>query len=481
MKRWGTRTLTVSFYIFAGAAVLLVGACASIAYNPMLTLGVIGAVLATMVFWMVPTDRIAGFSGSAAVVILVLIPVQNIAAYGNLKYITLGAVAALVVITWARRFRSLAGRPKGLWLFLVYFGLLAAATPRSIEPSSFSLLLGVVIAGLGPALLFAMMNRAERKGSINFVVALAALEAAYSLFELATHPSPIWGYASVTASGDPSIMYNQIVSGLIRSQGTLAHPLPLALLLLVALALLVRGAGPKNGLLKVCTGVLLFAGCFAAGSRSALAVATVLVFLGVGKRLWKALVVGIPLLTIVVLIAICAGFLESDVYRRFIESSSLSHRGGAVDAVPGLLHNQDLLATVFGNGYFSAYQLFRAGLLQVGDFFAVDNQFVMTLAEGGLITLAVLVTLILLALKRIHRSYRLGLLSVVVFFVSFDVLSWPSGIALFGVFLGLAFSAPAVSSPVLAAAETSDLVPAKFGSPTEDGSGYPAEVPVRTT
>ncbi|MDR6505109.1 O-antigen ligase family protein [Arthrobacter oryzae] len=432
MSRW--------FYAAAFAVAALLGLVA--VTQPMMALAALGVIVITLLFFVVPGDKVALFAGAAVISLLVLVPVQNISSYGNLKYAVLGAVGALTVGTIARRRASLDYRPKGLWLFAAYFALVGLATPRSLEPASWNLLFGAVVAGLAPAITFAFMNAIERRQVLKFLVAVAAAEAAYSLFELIARTSPLWGYASVTKTGDPNLMYNQIDMALIRSQGTLGHPLPLALLLLVGLALVVRGVGPASALMRVLTAALLFAGCFAAGSRSAMAVAVVLILLGIGRKRWKAIVVGGYLLILGAVVAVAAGFLESAAFQRFAASDSLSHRTGAVDAIPGLLEGQDFVNTVFGNGYFSAYQLYREGLLQVGNFFAVDNQFVMTLVEGGLSGLAVLVVLVIVAFRKIGRTARLGLLSVVFFFLSFDVLSWPSGMALFGLFVGLAFSDP---------------------------------------
>lgn len=441
----------MDFFILGCGALIFALAGAGIAFAPELTLAVILVAFASLIFMLIPVRRIVGFSACAALTVLIVVPVQNIGSYGNLKYIALACVVGLVVGAIIRRHPSVKGRLRGLWLFSAYFGLVALATPRSTEPSAWLLFLGAVVAGLGPAILSTMSNMTERKSLANFLVYAGALEAAYAVFEMVAGPPPIWGQATVSDDGAPKIMYNQILSGFIRAQGTMGHPLPLALLLLVSLALLVRGVGPNSGRWKFVVGALLVMGCFAAGSRSALAIAIVLVFLGVGRNRWKAVGVGSYLLILVALFATAAGFLESDVYQRFVTSDSLSHRSGAIDAVPGLLENQGGTETFFGNGYFSAYELYRAGLLQVGNFFAVDNQFVMTLVEGGVFGVALLIGLIFVAIKRINPAVRLGLAAVVVFFLTFDVLSWPSGMGLFGAFIGLAVSEAALGEPKKAA------------------------------
>lgn len=429
---------------FSACALVLAAAGGfAVVFQPVLTLGVIGACLSALVFVALPRERLALFSGVAVFTLLILIPVQNVAIFGNLKYVVLGMVAALAIGTLLRRRESFEVRPRGLWLFVAYFAVIALATPRSLEPASWNLYFGILIAGIAPAIIFAMMSTDERNAALKWIVGLASLESAYAIFEMLARPKPLWGYASITSSGDPNLMHNQIVTTLIRAQGTMGHPLPLALLLLVALALVIRGIGPSGRLAKALLVAVLFVGCFAAGSRSALAVAVLLVFLGIGRQRMKAIAVGGYLLGLSLLYAFSLGAFESEAFERFTGSDSVSHRAGALDAVPGLLEKQDLFSTVFGNGYFSAYQLFRAGFLQRGHFFAIDNQFVMTLVEGGLLGLAALAVLIFVAMKKIDPAIRLGFLSVVAFFLTFDVLSWPSGMVLFATFVGLAFSAPA--------------------------------------
>lgn len=414
---------------------------------PVPGMAVLGSLIAAVLLARLPADKVALYCGCAALTLLMLVPVQNIAGFGNLKIGVLAAVAALAVFAVVRRFRSISKRPWGLWLFVAYFGVLALATPRSDEPSAWNLFLGIAVSGLSLAVLFALMTRKERAGALSFIVFLASCEAMYAIFELVAKRPPLWGYASVGASGAPNLMLNQIDTALVRSQGTMGHPLPLALLLLVGLALAIRSSGPRNPVVRWIVIAVLFAGCFASGSRSAMAVALVLVFLGAGrKNRTVTIAAGGLLMLIGWLMAVYAGILESEAFTRFEGSSSVSHRAGALDAVPGLLTEQTFVNMAFGNGYFSAYQVFRAGLLQVGNFFAVDNQMVMTLTEAGVVGVLVLAGLVIRSIARIGVDARLGLLSIVVFFFSFDVLSWPSGMALFGAFVGMAFSASSTPS-----------------------------------
>lgn len=405
--------------------------------SPIASIALTGTVALVTVVFLIPREKIIGVCGKIALSSMIVFPIQNLSEYGNLKYAVLGLMVLVLAVGILRRTTSLRLAIGGLWLFGLYFVVIALATPRSEEPSAWNLYLGILVCGAVPAILFALMTESERRSALNFLVWFAMLQSVYAVYEMLLNPAPIWGPASTNSQGEGVVMNNQIVLDLVRAQGTLGHPLPLALLMLVGLALALRGYGPLRAGLRNAAIVLLFVGCFAAGSRSALAVALVLALFGAGKVRWKAVVVGTAAASLGLLIAAANGLFESAAYLRFIASDSLSHRNGALEAVPNLLDSQSSVMTVFGNGFFSAYQLFRAGKLQDGNFFAVDNQFVMTLIEGGVVGVILLVGLLIRTTKRIDAASRLGFIAVVAFFLSFDVLSWPIGVALFGSFLGL--------------------------------------------
>jgi hypothetical protein len=392
--------------------------------------------LATIVLFTVRRDRLAGIAGVVFISVQVLIPVQNVGAFGPLKYAVLASCAYLVLMVMLRRRSDLRGGPV-LLTFVGYFALLLLTTFTNPESSNMSLYQGVLVSGLGAALLFATMNIDERRLALRGIVAIAAAQSAYALVELAAGLPAIWGRSMAASGAIASGGYNQIVDGLVRSQGTLGNPLVLALLLLVALALVITGHGPTSRSAKVAASLLLIAGCFAAGSRSALVIALLFVLFATQRRVWKAVVIGGLGVSILLLVAGVAGFFSSDVFVRFISGSSVTHRAGALDAIPRLLQLQDFGAIAFGNGYFSAYSVFARGLLQAGGFRAVDNQFVLTMVEGGLVGVALLVVLCGTLLLR-PSQYRLAAISVIFFFFTFDVLAWPFGIALFGAFIGLA-------------------------------------------
>jgi hypothetical protein len=404
----------------------------------MLLLAMVAALLffASVFFLTVRQDRVAAIAGVLFIGLQVLIPIQNVGDFGSLKYIALAICLYLVLIVVLRRSKDFALGSAPMLLFAAYFGLLLITSVAHTATSDLTLYLGILISGLGAATLFSAMNEAERRIALRSLIAIAGAQALYSLAEVIFGLPAIWGRSLTDSGAIAAGGYNQILSGLVRSQGTVGNPLPLALLLLLAVALVLAGHGPMRGLGRNALLVLLIAGCVASGSRSALVVALIFILFGTQRRPWKSLVIGGAGSALILLVAAAAGFFSSDVYLRFQNGSSVSHRSGALESVPRLIENQELITNLFGNGYFSAYSVYAKGLLQRGNFFAVDNQFVMTLVEGGLVTLAVLVALCISMLK-LGRHYRMGIIALVLFFATFDLMAWPIGAALFGMMVGL--------------------------------------------
>ena len=421
----------IAFNVCAG--VLVAAATIAVLVNPLVGGAGLGAVFVLVILFLVPKRSAAGVLTLSALGLLILVPVQEIGHLGQFKVVILAGVLVLVVVAVIRRGGSLRERPRGMWLLALYFGVLAAASATNPAQSNWSLYQGVLIAGGGLALMGAMLSVAERRFVAAGIILIAALEGAYALFEVAANRPALWG-TSLTVPA-PS----QIFSGLTRAEGTLGSPLPLALVMVVAIALLLRGYGPRKIWPRTLIIVICIGGSLAAGSRSAFVISLCLLLFGYRKRLWKVASVGVFGVVLALVLLAAAGFFSSYVFQNFISGDSVSHRNGAFDAVPSLLGRQDVLNVIFGNGYYSARTLFDRGLLQEGRFYAVDNQFVLTLVEGGIVAVLILLVLLARAL-RVGGPERLGLIAVVVFFLVFDLLAWPSGMALFGVLIGMSFA-----------------------------------------
>jgi hypothetical protein len=270
------------------------------------------------------------------------------------------------------------------------------------------------------------------RGVVLLALAEAAVAAASSLLGLAAP----WGYLGRSGS---TFGTNDLLPALAgRATGTMAHPIPLGTLLAVAAVLSLTAAHGWSRPVRLLAAVACTGGVLLSGSRSAalaLAVALVctLVVPGVVRLapVWRC--VGV--------LAGAAAVVAVDVTSLRAVSSlegtgSLTHRLGALDAA-GRLLDRPLVESLLGSGTGSLQRLFAQGYLQTDGFFAVDNQFVTTLALGGLLGVLALGAAVVVGLLRGDRATRPAALVVVVLFFSFDVLQWNATAVLLAVLLGL--------------------------------------------
>jgi hypothetical protein len=401
--------------------------------DPLLTAAGISAVVIGLLLLGLPKDRIAGYAGSAAIAALILVPVQNIGSYGALRFAVLAFIGALVVIASLRRLASFSKPSRGYLFLVAYFALVGLTTLIHPGTADLNLYLSAVVAALGMLVLGLISSPDERRMITRTVVVLATAEALYALLEFALRLSPLW------ADGNAGERASQIFAGASRAQGTLAHPLPLALLLIVSMTLIVRGAVKTRKRLPAVLHVgVMLAGVLATGSRSAIIVAVLVLLLGIPFKAWKVAFVGGYLIIVGAVTLGVGGFFQGHLFVSFVTGSSVTHRSGALEAIPRLVQLQDAAALIFGNGYFAGNSLFDRGLLQAGSFRAIDNQWVTSLVEGGALGVALLAAAIIAALL-VGGKERLALIVVVVYFFTFDVLSWPFGAAIFGCLMGLCF------------------------------------------
>lgn len=372
-------------------------------------------------------ERVVAVAACTVLGIFMLVPTLY-AGGGLVPQAVLGVALGATAIAAVRR----GAKVRGLGLLIAFFAVLLIATLFNPGVSNINLLANAAIPALTMAYLFGLANTAERTVILRFVVVLAVAESIYALLEVARIAPRLWNNEGVYES--------QLIGGLIRSEGTFAQPLVLALFLLFTLGVLFSKATPVRGGWKFLTVLLMFAGLAATGSRSAIVVGVLFALFSVSRNAVARVLVGLLAGAILVLSLAAAEFFQGNLVLNFITGDSVTHRSGALDAVPRLLTAQDGWAVAFGNGFYSTPSLFRAGLLQSGTFYAIDLQFVSTLAEGGLVALALLFAVIAVALFR-GRGALMPLAAVVFFFFTFDVLTWPAGAALFGLALAMRHAA----------------------------------------
>jgi hypothetical protein len=402
-------------------AVAVVVVVAAAMWQPLIGLGVVVIVIGALL----PRRMAVPVASAVVLGLMIVFPVQYLPSFGGLSRVVLyaaPAVTALALIRSGQRPHLGARLPAAL--LGAYLLLLSASTFLHLEIANPNLLWATFVPAVCISVLITASDPQQTRWTENFVVLSAAAESTYAVVEMVRGLAPVWPGTS------DIVLASQILPGFTRSQGTLAQPLVLALLCIVAVALLLsRRHGTRRGMI-IPGIIILTAGVVAAGSRSALALIAVLIAFSIGRRIWSVLTiaVGLGLLGVVSLAA--GGFFSSYVWTNFLRGDSLSHRNGALSSIPGLIHEQSIAAVTLGNGYFSAPALFARGLLQRGNFYAIDNQLVTSIVETGILGLILLCVACCILFSRAGQ-YRMLIFTVVAFFFTFDLLSWPSAATLF--------------------------------------------------
>jgi hypothetical protein len=344
---------------------------------------------------------------------------------------TVTSAIALRAQGWPRG-RSLTSRPLALYYLLA--GVLPFLARDMAAAHQWA---QAVILLTGVFLPAAAACEIERLRICRFVVCLAAVLSVYAVVEMVLGLPNLWGGPSRLADGTIIPMPNEILlgSGLGRAEATLGHPLLLAFLLLVAVGLTLHGKVVPRGRWLIV--LVLLCGLLATGSRSAAMVALLLLLFTSARRGWVGLVVGSVGLICILVVAVAAGLVHSAVVQNFLSDPSLSHRLAALEAAIDLADGQAWWRSMVGNGYWTTVRLFQEGRLQDNNLFAIDNQFVHTFAELGLVGVALLLWILGRALLRTDGLVLRAVAAAVVMFLSFDVLANPPSLGLLALLFGL--------------------------------------------
>ncbi|MEU2002079.1 hypothetical protein ACH47B_13405 [Rhodococcus sp. NPDC019627] len=400
--------------------------------------------------WLIslPARKAVIVSTGLALAILFAVPIMRVSGeHTFLRIPVLASIVALAALALARSKARVSGR-----LLAALGGILATGTLANLrvdDPYQWSTLgMFGIIAATGLIFGAATVRMDAIRPVYACVVFLAAAEAALALFELQTVMEPLWRGGKVLPDGESVAMRSELIPGLLRAQGTFAHPLILASVLLVAVAItlgsdvFVGKAWMKWGVTALCT-----AGIAASGSRNAVILLALLFIALAGKRalrgLWARLVIyGVPL-------AVIAAILLYPQLSYVVTTGSWTHRIGSITALPEFAFGRDTLTMFIGDGTASTPRLLQAGLLFSNRFLAVDNQFVLILIQFGLIGFVLMCGILVAALSRSSRLTRILLALFVAQFFVFDVLAWPSVAVLLWIAVGLAFStAPQSEEPM---------------------------------
>lgn len=367
--------------------------------------------------------------------LLVAFPFAHLPHVRFTSYLVTAIVPAMALSAF--RFQPNAKQPRGRVLVVALFTLLAVTS--ALSPDAGALKQAITITSIVVSVFFLAGRLDENRQHATAItfVALAAAESVLAIVEPFVFPRHLWGAAQVDGTGAVVPLKNSLLPSFERSQGTLGHPIPLGLLLVVALALLIRILYDLPRSTKLALGALLLGGLLFTGDRNSFIEAFFVLLVGRGfnfQRLFAGLAIGL----LAVVGAITAGRLNASLVTNFLASGSYLHRVSAFSSVPKLLFTQRLPGTLFGNGIASTERMFQSGRLQTDGFNVVDNEFVSIQSQGGILCLILIALLVVLAIAACQRQLRPAVLVVVSIMFVFDSLLWPSAAAITFLVLGLA-------------------------------------------
>jgi hypothetical protein len=272
-------------------------------------------------------------------------------------------------------------------------------------------------------------SESARRSVRNGVIALASAEALIGIAEALLGDGPFIGERRVIDATNP------FLPSLLRAQGTLGHPLVLALLLLVGLALTLA-ARDLGARIRFSASAALVLGSVFTGSTTTVIVAAailvgfILLRAGIAVGIYSALI-----MAICVVGAAATGRLPAFLLDDLNDRTAL-HRLNSIASLPRLFTDRTVPEVFFGSP--TTRELYGRNILISDGFFAVDNQFITTLALSGLIgALAGAVFLVGVALRTPERLMLVVYGTFLLTAASFDFLQWYAGSILFATALGL--------------------------------------------
>jgi hypothetical protein len=404
-------------------------------------LAISSAFAGVVILFTAKSETALRFCAAASLLLALCVPVTRLAVdSAALRLIVPAALLFLtaLIVMVGRGIRL--GWVGGLGVVYLAAGLLIALTnPASNAMLLYSLTAVVLVCGLVQG------NVLARTGTLpwltGFFVGFAVLVAGYAIAEALLAWQPLWRGGRIMPDGMSVALSNPLAPGMFRAQAVFAHPLPLALILVVALYLRLKTPSRSKfwSFLSVLT---LLGGIAASGSRNALVIAAMVLVLVWAQRL-RAMRVPVILAAVVGGVVAILLFLDSDI----TGTGSFTHRIGALEAVGRLLTMRTGTTVLFGSGEASLPTLYSNGLLQSDGLAAVDNQLVYQLATTGVVGAVLIAAIGIIAFRRASTTLRGVLLILLLSGLIFDLLAWPATAYLAWLVVGAAVATPTVATP----------------------------------
>lgn len=422
-----------------------------------LGLGPLGAILTAasvgaLLVLMLRPPRATLILFSVALLAAVIVPFTRLTGeLDQIKFIVPGAILASAILVLARTGAQIGPLAWGCTYFLFY----GVATTISPDLSEWAVYAAITAVGLSGIILGGQITRLGLWSQARtMIIAVATAAAVYAVIEAAFALPPLWQGAKIFDDGTSAAQRSELIPGLMRAQATFGHALVLVFLLLIALALVLREM--KLGRARVWLTIALLAGVVASGSRGGLIVAAALVVFQAGRATWAGRA---PIMMTVAGIAVAATApVWVPAFDAFMSTGSFTHRFGAFEAGLRLMTQREPINVWFGDGAASTPRLYAEGILFTDGLTAIDNQLVLSLAEVGIVGVALLAVIVAIALKQASPGVRVALIVAIVEFGSFDALVWPMSALIFWTLIGAAMSATPTT-------EKAEKPPAKVALP----------------
>ncbi|MBD0864087.1 hypothetical protein IA539_23260 [Gordonia sp. zg691] len=280
-----------------------------------------------------------------------------------------------------------------------------------------------------------LISRSDLPALVASLYTGVSFQVGITIYEVVKRQETIWRLQIEGKLLDPEQFTNTLVDGIARGTGTFGHPLPQALLYVVAFSVALTLAR-YNWFITTLICSICVAGAILGSARSALLSMTIVTILAIIK--WSRLASMVLLTSIVAGTTLVADNLDwsSTIgFDNFAATGSYTHRMGVIQTLPNLL-DRTILEVLFGNGVRGQTLI----LEHLNDkLSAVDNQFINAIILSGFLG-ATGLAWVMLAAYRNSPPLRLVIVGMLLMFFSFDALSWQSTLAVVATLCGLACS-----------------------------------------
>jgi hypothetical protein len=385
------------------------------------------------------SHRILSALGSSLVFLLIAESTLSPGSMVTTAPLWVSLVLALALALEWRRFHI----PRHAWAVVLFGAALVIPTFVGGDLTLTAKTIG--IAGLWVFAFTAAANlpRAHRSPLFGFVIVAGCVEAVLAICESLLRSELVRTYITGNASDGYLVRVNLILGDWTnRAQGTMGYAIPFGAFIVTAILVCVFSPVVKNGYVRAAVVALLSVAILLSGARSS--IAALALGLGVGfvvialrARKNNRRVRGLTWIVLGVAVLGGAGLL---FFIRALSTGdfSLLHRGGVLASGTNMF-GLPPLQLWFGSGYDSARELFESGVL-----FAatgqpiVDNTLLTALIFSGILGLASLITIVVLAFIRSDALGRSVLAAAFVLFFFYDLFSWHLSAFLLFTFVGFA-------------------------------------------